>query len=93
MKASSSVKVEDGKLVKINLEYDDTITRVQLRGDFFLEPPEALKKIENKINGLPIETGREELAEKIDEVDARFIGFEPVHVAEAVEKAVRGEDE
>lgn len=91
MKASSSVKVEDGKLVKINLEYDETITQVQLRGDFFLEPPEALNDIENKINGLPVETGREELVEKIEEVDARFIGFKPVHVAEAVEKAFRGE--
>lgn len=91
MKASSSVKVQDGKLVKISIEYGEEITEVELRGDFFLEPPKALEQIENAIKGTGIEVDRSKLSAKIEDIDARFIGFEPEHVAEAVEKAIKGE--
>lgn len=85
--------MEGGKLVKTELQYEDTLQDVKIRGDFFLEPPEALQEIQNAVKGLPADSSKEQLAEQIKEVDADFIGFEPEHVAEAVKQAVRGEEE
>ncbi len=93
MNSKSSVKVEAGKLVKTEIQYGETFEDVKIRGDFFLEPPEALNEIQSKVKGLPVETSKEEIAEQIEQVDADFIGFKPSDVAEAVKQAVEGEEQ
>ena len=93
MKAESSVKVENGKLVKAKIEYGNSIRDVKIRGDFFLEPPESLKQIQKKIKGLPSDTSQKEIAELLEDVEADFIGFSRENVAEAVTQAVEGEEE
>jgi lipoate-protein ligase A len=80
--AEASVKIPEGKLVKVKIQGGD----VTVHGDFFLEPPEALNEIQEKLSQLT-ETGKEEALEKLEEIDAEFIGFSPEHVAEAYEEA------
>ncbi|MFC7045413.1 hypothetical protein ACFQH6_08350 [Halobacteriaceae archaeon GCM10025711] len=46
MERQASVKVPDGKLVSVRATVDDRFQDVQIRGDFFLEPPEALADLE-----------------------------------------------
>ena len=87
----ASVKIPDGKLVKVRIDGEE----VSVRGDFFLEPPEALKEIEKKLSELDEKT--QQAAEKaLKELEAEFIGFSPEHVAQAYAEAIEkteGEEE
>ncbi|MFB6115896.1 MAG: biotin/lipoate A/B protein ligase family protein [Candidatus Nanosalina sp.] len=80
--AEASVKIPGGKLVKVKIEDGD----VTVRGDFFLEPPEALEEIQGKLSELGDST-QEQVEETLKELDAEFIGFSPEHIAEAFTEA------
>jgi len=89
MKGQASVKVPEGKLVKVETHYDEEkLTNVKVRGDFFIEPPEALKEIEDALTGLKIDSEKEALKEAIKKVEADLIGFSAASVAEAVKKSI-----
>lgn len=88
MKSKSSVKVPDGKLVKIEVEYDDKIEDVKIRGDFFIQPPEALEELENAVEGLEKDASEQDIMLALESVDADLIGFSAEHVAEALKEAV-----
>lgn len=82
-----SVKIPAGKFVKVIIENGE----VNVRGDFFLEPPEALEEIEQKL--ADVEGGEREALEALEDVDADFIGFSREDVAEAYGKAAGEESE
>lgn len=87
--SEGSVKIPAGKFVKVIIEDGE----VNVRGDFFLEPPEALEEIEQRLS--EVDGGKEEAMEALGDVDAEFIGFSKEHVAEAYAEAagVETEDE
>lgn len=88
MKAKASLKIPDGKMVKVNAEIDDEkILDTEIRGDFFLEPPEKLSELEEKLSGIDVNTSREKIVEKLETVDADLIGFSRRDVAEAFREA------
>lgn len=72
----ASKKVENGKLVNIELEASDTIQNVNIRGDFFIEPPQALDALESRLEGLSVDAERSEYMEALSMVDADLIGFD-----------------
>ncbi|MFB6174519.1 MAG: lipoate protein ligase C-terminal domain-containing protein [Candidatus Nanohalobium sp.] len=84
----ASHKVPEGKMVKIKFRNEDgTVYDVQIRGDFFIEPPEKLQELENRIEGIDVEASRKEITEKLAGIDADLIGFSSEDVAEAFRKA------
>lgn len=89
MQATGSVKVPDGKLVRVTATFDDTIEAVRITGDFFLEPPDAREELEAAIEGHSVDVTREELIEAIETVDAHLIGFGPADLAVATLEAIR----
>jgi hypothetical protein len=94
MEAEVSLKVPDGKMVKIRVEVENQETiDAEIRGDFFLEPPEKLGELEEKLTGLPEETPTEVITERLEEVDAELIGFSRKNIAEALRKALKGDEE
>ncbi len=52
MISHASMKVREGKLVKVEVEYDEVIRKIKITGDFFLHPEEILEKIEKSTLGL-----------------------------------------
>jgi len=88
MHNSATVNVPDGKLLEVGLSYDDRITDVRLTGDFFLEPPESRAALEAAIEGQPVDVAHETLVEAIERVDARLIGFDAGHLADATLEAL-----
>jgi len=81
MRSQSIYKVPQGKLLKISVEYDENknkIRDVQITGDFFAYPEEAIELIEMKLRNVLIE--REQLMEKIRsiimEYHIEFIGVD-----------------
>lgn len=85
-------KVHGGKLVVIDLEVQDNkLHEVQVAGDFFLEPAEALDDIRDALNGLPAASSVEDIANAVRNglrTDAMMIGFSPEAVAIAVRRAL-----
>lgn len=89
MQATESVKVPDGKLVQVTVTADDRIDAVQITGDFFLQPPEALEDLEAAIEGHPVDVDVETLRDAIAEVEADLIGFTATDLAEVTVEALR----
>ena len=89
MKAKSIYKVPNGKLIKIFLDYNlesNTISSIQISGDFFAYPEESIHKLEEQLKGKQIE--KNELYEIINsfvkENKVEFIGINPESLTHAV---------
>jgi lipoate-protein ligase A len=93
MEAEASLKVPDGKMVKISAEVEDQkVIDAEIRGDFFLQPPEKLEELQDKLTGLPENASREKITDELENVDAELIGFSREDVAEALRKALKGDE-
>jgi lipoate-protein ligase A len=92
MKLHGEHKTPGGKLVVVDLDVKDGVLHgVEVSGDFFLEPAEALEDIVRALEGAPSSDSEEELAARIQarlRPDAALIGFDPESVAVAVRRAV-----
>ena len=51
MNKQSVLKVKGGKMIRINLSYDESITYIKITGDFFLYPEEDIEKLELQLIG------------------------------------------
>ncbi len=84
-------KVPGGKLVAADLEVDGgTMRSVRISGDFFLEPDDALERIDGALTGLPEDADMATLSATVRDAvgDAEMIGFTPEAVATAVRRAL-----
>ena len=75
-----------GKLVKISLEYSDVIRKIQITGDFFLYPEEAIEKLQKSLEGAKLE--KEDIKRRVNEFisknNAEIFGFDAEQLAEAI---------
>src|SRR5690349_3549215 len=85
-------KVQGGKLVVVDLDVRDGILAdVQVSGDFFLEPAEALEDIRASLEGLSASSTVEDIIAAVRtglRPGAEMIGFSPEAVAIAVRRAL-----
>ncbi|WP_316859530.1 biotin/lipoate A/B protein ligase family protein [uncultured Cohaesibacter sp.] len=85
-------KVHGGKLVVADLEVvDGAMSAVQIAGDFFLEPAEALNDICLSLEGMPVESSVEDITSKLKKSlpeGAALIGFSLEAIAIAVRRAL-----
>ena len=87
-------KVPGGKLVVVDLSVaDGHLSRVQVSGDFFLEPDSALDAMNAALEGLPADAGEPLLAAAIHVAlgrDVQLFGISAEAVAVAVRRALDG---
>src|SRR3954464_10429670 len=87
-------KVPGGKLVVADLDViDEHVRNAQLSGDFFLDPDDALERINGALAGLPIATPAAQIAARVRAVlgdGVEMLGFSPEAVAVAVRRALTG---
>ncbi|PSL06004.1 lipoate-protein ligase A [Haloactinopolyspora alba] len=87
-------KVPGGKLVAVDLETDgDVLRTVRLSGDFFLEPDDALERIDAALTGAPVDSTAAQLTARVDAVlgdGVVMLGFSSEAVAIAVRRALAG---
>ena len=84
-------KVPGGKLVAAEVDVvEDRLARVNISGDFFLEPDDALEKIDAALTDLPKGVTVERMATLVERAtaDAHLVGFTPQAVAIAVRRAL-----
>ena len=93
MIAYSSQKVKEGKIVKVEVEFDDFIEKLKITGDFFLHPEDVLDDIEKNMVGLKKDVKFDTLVFKIQAIararDARMIGISPESVASVIMEALK----
>lgn len=86
-------KVPGGKLVVVDLDVvDGRLADVQVAGDFFLEPDEALTAIDGALSGMPADSSADQVAAAVRSAlpaDAVLLGFSPEAIATAVRRALR----
>jgi len=84
-------KVKGGKLFRLRINKINEAISVQLTGDFFLEPDEAIVVIERELADCLRLTNRKEaehrLAMAIDQAGLRITGFEVVDIIDALWEA------
>ena len=85
-------KVPSGKLVVVDLEVEDgRLSQVQVSGDFFLEPDEALAAIDQALIGAPADATAEQLSGRVERAlppGTVMFGFTAGSVATAVRRAL-----
>lgn len=86
-----SKKVEEGKLVKINAELGEEFEDVKIHGDFFIEPAEKLEDIRELVEGLKKDFNRNKVVDRLNNLDAKLIGFSAEDLVDVLEKFRGGE--
>ena len=85
-------KVPGGKLVAAEVsEHDGRLVSVRISGDFFLEPDDALERLEQTLTGLPVDSTVAQLTAALGEVidgSVTLVGFTAESVAIAVRRAL-----
>jgi lipoate---protein ligase len=85
-------KVPGGKLVAVDVEVaDGRLVKVNVSGDFFLEPDSALEDIDAALTGMPADAKADQLAQAISGAvgeSVSLIGFSPLAVGIAVRRAL-----
>ncbi len=93
MISHASRKVKEGKLVKVEVEYDNVITKIKITGDFFLHPEDVLDKIEISMLGAGKDESKEAFASQIQKImdaqGAQMIGFSPESLALVIKEALK----
>ncbi len=86
-------KVPGGKLLVVKLKYDDKISELQIVGDFFIFPEDALPKIETSVVGMYVNEDAGTFSEKIHNVakcnNIEFIGITPDAIAQTIKMAIK----
>lgn len=81
-------KTVGGKLVTVDFDLECGYLRnVQVSGDFFLYPEEALADIRDAVEGLPETVDEQTIADRIRaelDPEVSLVGFSPEAVAKAV---------
>ena len=84
-------KVFGGKLVAADVVVEDgVIAEVHVNGDFFLEPDDALERLNQALVGLPERASVETMTARLEDAveDAHLVGFTTDSVAIAVRRAL-----
>ncbi len=85
-------KTPGGKLVVVDGSLrDGRLVDVEVSGDFFLEPPEALDAITAALEAMPAGLDEEAIARRVADAlapDVAMIGFTPASVARAARRAL-----
>ncbi|HLD78107.1 MAG TPA: biotin--protein ligase [archaeon] len=92
MHAVITEKSPGGKLVRIKADFDIRLKALQISGDFFLHPEEAIEALERSLLGTSAAISEAALAERIDSFlrsqAAEFLGLTPQTLAHAIHLAL-----
>lgn len=89
----ASQKVREGKLVKVEIECGESISKIKITGDFFLHPEDVLEEIERSMLGLRKDADTEDIASRIRSTaeahGAQMIGIGAESLASVIKEALK----
>lgn len=78
MKYQATKKIDGGKLVRIKIDADTDINDIQISGDFFLHPEDAINDVQERLRGLSRGSSpdifSQEISSALGDKKAAFIG-------------------
>ena len=80
-------KVPNGKMVRLEMEYDqERINDIIISGDFFMHPEDAIDLIEQALTGIEIEEGKikEAINKVAEEQGINFFGIDADSLTRAI---------
>lgn len=90
-------KTIGGKLVTVMFDVDHgNLRNVQVSGDFFLYPEDALGDIRDVLEGMPESVNEQEIVSRIEDAlspDVSLVGFSPEAIAIAVKRGLGRDDD
>ena len=76
---TNSITRKFGKLLRIDVTYEDQIESIKITGDFFIHPEETLDQIVSELKGLPLPFQPDSVTRKLSYViqnnEAEMIGI------------------
>jgi len=89
---TATLKVIGGKLIRVDVIFEDKLESVKLTGDFFLHPEDILEEIVKIMEGVKIPFKRDELEQNIGNVliknNAQLIGASAADIVTCLEEAI-----
>lgn len=93
MMGQATIKVKDGKLLRVDIHYDKRVDRVEVTGDFFIYPEEALEDIENALVGIDVNEDEDTIVDLVRRIVVEkrieMIGVSPEAIARAIKEGLR----
>ena len=68
MKNKASEKIANGKLVRVEADFGESINSIKITGDFFMHPETAIEDIEEILKDINVTVQEAEIKERIDSV-------------------------
>lgn len=97
MKYQATKKISGGKLVRVKIDADSHINAIQIHGDFFLYPEEAIDYLQQRLQGLSRGSSarifEHEIEKALGEKRAAFIGVTPDDLANIIVEAFQSPQE
>lgn len=85
MQGKSIYKVPGGKMLRINLEYEEDVIKIlKINGDFFLFPEEKIDLLESEIAGLVFGDLDKKIEEIVRKNNLTIFGFSPADLVKAI---------
>ncbi len=89
MHGNSVYKAPNGKLLKIDLDFDPKeklVEAVRVTGDFFIHPEDSIRMVENRLMGLPLDSKFiiHSVTGFLAENEIQVFGFTPADLAHAI---------
>lgn len=68
MKIKSSEKIAGGKLVRVELDFENKINSAKITGDFFMHPETVIENLEKSLIGLNAAVEQSEIKKCLDKI-------------------------
>jgi len=93
LKSTKIVKVPNGKLLRVDVEFDKkNILNVKITGDFFLHPENTIELFEKKIKQIPTKFDCDKLIRTLNKIavdnKAQLIGITTRDIIKTLEEAI-----
>lgn len=90
MNGRAEHKVPGGKLLRADLAVDETVRDIELHGDFFIYPEDAITRIEEALRGTSRSADQDSITETVQRAaaNAELVGFAAEDVAQVVREAI-----
>jgi hypothetical protein len=94
MQARITHKIPEGKLLRMELEFDTTQLRtIKICGDFFIHPEETVIEWEKALQKTPVEAKPERIQQKLDSIveknNSKLLGINTEIIAKLISEAIR----
>jgi len=85
MKAKYTLKVPNGKLLKVFLEYErEKINKIKITGDFFIHPEETIDELERELTGIEFKSMEKSIDDFLKKKKPTMFGITKDSLKEAI---------